>query len=58
MPAIGDKTPDRVTLIDKLEYEFVGALIELTTADLEKLYTRFVVERTATMRVMIRQEVI
>jgi hypothetical protein len=47
---------DRGSLIDALDDEFAAALVELQTADLEKLYTRFIV-RSAKMELMLHREV-
>jgi hypothetical protein len=48
----------REELLYELETLIKVELCELTTLDLEKLYTRFVINRTADIGIVLKQEAI
>ena len=47
---------DRESLVHALSDEFQDTLCNLTTSELEKMYHRFVVNRSSDMEIMFRQE--
>lgn len=49
---------DRQSLVNALSDEFQDTLCNLTTPELEKIYYRFIVFRSADMEIMFRQEAI
>ena len=49
---------ERELLIDELIGEVKYALSELTTPEIEKIYSRFIITRTADMEILFRQEAI